>query len=158
MSHPNPGHSIHPLASQRDDIGLPSFDSRGFVGESAASASVTAKGEPQYSSPLDAGIARFVHVLESNGIETFESCQGGPGHCSAEPFIRFHGGQGEGFRALAIAQAHALPVCEVRRYWSVIDGEPTGPFWKITFSKWADGERRALWWNEPSAAAEGFGV
>lgn len=92
-----------------------------------------------FESPLDAGIARFVEVLASNGIETYESCQGGPGHAYAEPAIRFHGAQGEGFRALAIAQAHGLPVSELRRLWSIIDGEPTGPHWELVFSRLTDG-------------------
>lgn len=92
---------------------------------------------PEY--PLDPGVARFVEVLAENGIETYESCQGGAGHAYAEPAVRFHGGQGVGFRALAIAQAHGLPVAELRRLWSIIDGEPTGPHWELTFSRLADG-------------------
>jgi len=30
-----------------------------------------------YEPPLDPGIARYVEVLNGNGIETFESCEGG---------------------------------------------------------------------------------
>lgn len=30
--------------------------------------------------PLDEGIAYAVHVLRGGGIETYESCEGGPGH------------------------------------------------------------------------------
>ena len=37
-------------------------------------------------------------------------------------------------RALAIAQAHDLPVSELRRFWDILDGEPTGPNWEIIFS------------------------
>jgi hypothetical protein len=84
---------------------------------------------------VDPGISREVTVLWENGIETFESCEGGPGHSFAEPTIRFHGGKSEGFKALAIASQHGLRVAELRRYWSIIEGEPVGPHWEITFSR-----------------------
>lgn len=45
---------------------------------------------------LDSGIRPYVKILDDNGIETFESCQGGDGHCFPEPTIRFHGVRGEG--------------------------------------------------------------
>lgn len=82
---------------------------------------------------LDAGIRPIVEVLVANGIETFESCEGGQGHAFYEPTVRFHGNHAEGFRALAIALQHGLRVCELRRYYSVEDGEPVGPHWEMTF-------------------------
>jgi hypothetical protein len=82
---------------------------------------------------LDEGIRSIVEVLVANGIETFESCQGGDGHAFYEPTVRFHGNHAEGFRALAIALQHGLKVCELRRYYSVEDGEPVGPHWEMTF-------------------------
>lgn len=94
---------------------------------------------PETLAELDAGVARFVEVLASKGIETYESCEGGSGHAYAEPAVRFHGNQGEGFRALSIAHDHGLPVSALRRIWSVIDGEPTGPHWEMTFYRRADG-------------------
>ena len=97
---------------------------------------------------LDAGIARFVEILHSNGVETYESCQGGPGHCSPEPFVRFHGNSAAGWRALQVAMDHALPVAELRRFWAILDGEPVGPTWEMTFYKQADGKNIALWWYE----------
>jgi hypothetical protein len=102
---------------------------------------------------LDAGIAPFVDVLRGAGVETFESCEGGVGHCSPEPFVRFHGNKAAGFRALQVALDHALPVLDLQRYWSIIDGELTGPFWKMTFLEKADGTDMRFWWNEsvPSA-------
>ena len=84
--------------------------------------------------PLDRAISYAVKVLRDGGIETFESCEGGEGHAFLEPTIRFHGGQDEGFRALACALAHELPVAELRRFWQVIDGEPHGPHWEMTFN------------------------
>jgi hypothetical protein len=82
---------------------------------------------------IDKGIAREVRILWDNGVETFESCEGGPGHPFPEPTIRFHGGQAEGLRALSVALQHGLKVQELRRYYVVIDGEPTGPHWEMTF-------------------------
>ena len=87
----------------------------------------------EYSPPLDKGIENMVIVLNDNGIETFESCEGGPGHAYLEPTIRFHGGKGEGFKALAIALQNDLKPSDLRRIWNIIDGEPTGPVWEMTF-------------------------
>lgn len=83
--------------------------------------------------PLDHWISYAVKVLRDAGIETYESCQGGPGHAGAEPFVRFHGERGEGFRAFAAARAYGLPVLDIRRFWAVNDGEPCGPHWELTF-------------------------
>lgn len=88
---------------------------------------------PPLDSPLDPGIAPFVHVLLRAGVHTFESCQGGEGHAYAEPTIRFHGNHAEGFRALSVAQRAGLPVAALRHAWPIIDDEPTGPWWEMTF-------------------------
>ena len=82
---------------------------------------------------LDDGIRAVVELLVRNGVETFESCEGGEGHAFHEPTVRFHGSHAEGFRALAIALQHGLKVCELRRYYSIEDGEPVGPHWEMTF-------------------------
>src|ERR1035441_73797 len=82
---------------------------------------------------LDPGVARYVDVLDAAGIETFESCEGGPGHAFPEPTIRFHGQPPECCRARAVAQSFDMPVSELRRSWPLIDGEPTGPYWQLTF-------------------------
>jgi hypothetical protein len=89
--------------------------------------------QPRVEKQLDSGIRRQVLVLRSAGIETFESCEGGEGHAFHEPTVRFHGDASEGFRALAVALRHNLKVSELRRYYSVQDGEPHGPYWEITF-------------------------
>jgi len=83
---------------------------------------------------IDPGIARAVRTLQAAGVETFESCQGGPGHAFIEPTVRFHGGHAEGLRALAEAMGAELPVSTLRRVWTVIDGEATGPSWELTFA------------------------
>lgn len=82
---------------------------------------------------IDPGIVGALRVLREAGIETFESCQGGPGHAFAEPTVRFHGDRSEGWRALAAARQVDLPVVAVRRAWTVCDGEPDGPVWEIVF-------------------------
>jgi hypothetical protein len=97
----------------------------------------TTKGadEPgeEFEPPLDKDIAVYVKTLREGGIETYESCQGGEGHSYLRPAVRFHGGKGEGFRALAIAQQHGFRVSRLNRMWSIIDDEPTGPYWEMVF-------------------------
>jgi hypothetical protein len=90
--------------------------------------------QQSYSPPLDPGIARVVITLNAANVETFESCEGGPGHSYPEPTVRFHGDQAEGFRVLSIAMRAGLLVRELRRVWPVLDDEPTGPWWELTFS------------------------
>ena len=87
----------------------------------------------EYSPPLDKGIKREVSILAENGIETFESCEGGEGHSYPEPTVRFFGGKAEGFKAFAIAMQNGLDVKDVRRTWVILDGEPIGPYWEMTF-------------------------
>lgn len=83
---------------------------------------------------LDAGVRRYVDVLSGEGIETYESCEGGEGHSYAEPTVRFHGERGQGFRALAVALQYGFPVRVLRRIWTVDrDGHPHGPEWELTF-------------------------
>lgn len=87
-----------------------------------------------YDPPLDEAIAPAVHVLQKAGVETFESCQGGNGHAYAEPTIRFHGDRSEGFRALAAVLQAGFRVTSLRRTWPILEGEPTGPWWELTFA------------------------
>jgi hypothetical protein len=86
-----------------------------------------------YDSPLDPGIAAAVIALNAANVETFESCEGGPGHAYPEPTVRFHGNQAEGLRALAVAMNAGLRVSALRRTWPIIDGGTTGPWWELTF-------------------------
>lgn len=82
---------------------------------------------------IDDGIRRGVQILRENGVETFESCEGGDGHACPEPTIRFNGGPGAGWHALSVALNHGLPVLEIQRSWQIEDGIPAGPFWVMTF-------------------------
>jgi hypothetical protein len=84
---------------------------------------------------LDAGIAPFVEVLRAAGIDTIESCEGGPDHAAAEPTVWINGERAEGFRALAVCAEHGLPLFALRRTWPIRDGEPTGPYWELVFAR-----------------------
>lgn len=87
----------------------------------------------EYDPPLDPGIRQAVEALHSAGVETFESCEGGDGHAYPEPTVRFLGDKAEGHRALAAAMRAGLnPAC-LRRVWPVLEDEPHGPYWELTF-------------------------
>jgi hypothetical protein len=87
-----------------------------------------------FNPPLDEGINDIVVILASNGVETFESCQGGEGHSFPEPTVRFEGDASEGLRALSVALAHGLPVTRLRRVWGLTDAMIHGPWWELIFS------------------------
>ncbi len=85
---------------------------------------------------LDPGIERAVRLLQEHGVETYESCEGGPGHSYPEPTIGFHGGPAAGWRALEVCLTFALPISELRRVWTILDHhEPTGPHWEVVFRR-----------------------
>ena len=86
----------------------------------------------RFDPPLDPGIAGAVTALRAGGVETFESCEGGPTHAYTEPTIRFFGDQTEGFRAISVALRAGLQVRDLRRTWPIVDSEPTGPWWELT--------------------------
>jgi len=102
-----------------------------------------------FDPPLDRGIRDIVVALSSNGIETFESCEGGKGHSFPEPTVRFEGGASEGLRAMAIALDNGLPVSRLRRVWGIIDGAMHGPWWEMTF----DPPKNSPLWDERNTAA-----
>lgn len=97
------------------------------------------KGHAPVPGRLDVGIERAVRCLQTFGIETFESCEGGEGHAYPEPTIRFHGTPEAGWRAVSVCFANGLPVAELRRVWDILESnEPTGPHWEITFRELLD--------------------
>ena len=83
--------------------------------------------------PLDEGIREIVITLVGNGVETFESCEGGHGHCFSEPTVRFEGTDSEGLRAVAVALENGLPVRKLRRVWGIQNNILHGPWWEMTF-------------------------
>jgi hypothetical protein len=95
------------------------------------------KRRAEAADQLDPGIAAAVRVLRDAGIETYESCEGGPGHSFPEPTVRFFGQRQEGYRALAAALLGSdeigLRLYALRRFWTIEDGEPVGPHWEIVW-------------------------
>jgi hypothetical protein len=98
---------------------------------------------PPLDYPIDPGIRRAVLILRKEGIETFESCQGGAGHIGDLPWIRFHGSEWAGFRAFAAAMEWGLPVYRVMREWDVDNLQLVGPNWRIEFRPELRGRARA---------------
>lgn len=90
---------------------------------------------PETDLPLDEGIKRAVLILRSEGIETFESCQGGAGHAFPEPTVKFHGSAWAGYRAFAVAMEYGLPVARLQRVYSVEEGQLGPPAWELVFSR-----------------------
>lgn len=86
---------------------------------------------PTAGMELDPDIMEIVRILRFNGVETFESCQGGKGHVSELPMVRFSGSQGEGYRAVAILLDWGYAVKNLQREWHIDGHELTGPTWKI---------------------------
>lgn len=84
---------------------------------------------------IDEGIRDIVVTLNAGGVETYQSCQGGPGHAYFEPTVQFHGSAIEGFRALAWAVENGLSPNELRRVWSYYGREIHGPMWEMTFAR-----------------------
>ncbi len=87
----------------------------------------------EFDPPLDKGIEAAVLALRHQGVETFESCEGGNGHAFLEPTVRFEGEYPEGLRAVAIAIEEGLDVAELRRVYDIQNGELKGPWWELTF-------------------------
>lgn len=84
---------------------------------------------------LDKGIALAVKVLIDNGVETFESCQGGKGHCFQYPTIRFFGDKTEGYRAFdALAKKGFRVIC-LQRSWSIDNNEIGAPYWQLELAE-----------------------
>ena len=101
---------------------------------------IEANYEPQPSPPVagqyDRGISRAVKILQDNGVEIYESCEGGSGHSFPEPTVRFEGGPGDGWRAVGVCLSYGLPILCLRRLWHILDGnDVTGPSWEIVFRR-----------------------
>ena len=66
-------------------------------------------------SGLDPLIAPVVEILNSHGFKTFESCQGGEGHCFPEPTVRFEGNEFDLLRAFEICEMYGIAVLSGKR-------------------------------------------
>ena len=88
---------------------------------------------PEVDLPIDPGIRRAVLILRKEGIETFESCEGGKGHAFPEPTVKFFGSAWAGFKAYAVAMEYGLPVLRIQRVYGASDGQLEGPWWELVF-------------------------
>lgn len=70
-----------------------------------------------FSEFIDAGILPAVEVLNAFGFVTFESCQGGEGHCFPEPTVRFEGDEFALIRAFSLCELYKLNVSNARRVY-----------------------------------------
>ena len=70
---------------------------------------------------LDIGIEKAVNIMIKNGFQTFESCQGGIGHCFNEPTIRFFGDEFDLIRAWEVCELNGLRVFEAKRVFRKVD-------------------------------------
>lgn len=67
---------------------------------------------------VDPGIHPAVEILNSHGFETYESCQGGEGHSSPDPFVSFYGDEHDLIKAFEICHAYGLNAGEAQRvFW-----------------------------------------
>ncbi len=127
-------------SSQRTKDPDTRVNTRGLILHTARSAPAeilpTAEPPPVRRVPgqIDPGIRKAVELFQKHEIETFESCEGGPGHAYMEPTVAFYGTPEAGWRAVSVCLAYGLPVLSLRRTWDILEtNEPTGPHWEITF-------------------------
>ena len=70
--------------------------------------------------PIDKLIQPAVTLLQDYGFNTIESCEGGKGHASLEPMVRFIGDELDIIRAIDICTAHKMTVIEGRKVYKKI--------------------------------------
>jgi hypothetical protein len=87
---------------------------------------------------VDAGIRPAVRHLADHGIETFSSCQGGPGHSFAMPNVMFHGDEHAGLYAVWLLESHGYHVWQLSRHWFLNEGAQRNdeerrwrPIWEV---------------------------
>ena len=87
---------------------------------------------------VDDGIRRAVVILNKHGFKTFESCEGGEGHCFPDPTVCFYGSEFDLMRSYDICSLYHLNVFECRRVFGkspvyrdneLINAEPIGEAW-----------------------------
>jgi hypothetical protein len=95
--------------------------------------SVQAAQELRFDPPLNSGSRDVVVTLAANGVQTFESCEGGLGHSFPKPTVRFEGGSSKSQRAVAVAWENGLPVTTLPRTWAILDSTLHGLGWEMAF-------------------------
>jgi hypothetical protein len=92
---------------------------------------------------IDVLILPIVELLNKNGFKTFESCQGGEGHCFKEPTVRFLGDEFDLLRAFDLCQFHLFPVYQGRRVFrkeflydeNSVNPQAIGNIWEKPFNE-----------------------
>lgn len=102
-----------------------------YAPEAAQPAETRPESDPGWYAELDPGIRDLVVALNSAGIGTEESCQGGTGHCFPDHgWVSFHGSQSEALRAVAVVLDTPWKLHELRQRWRYTeDGLLIGPEW-----------------------------
>lgn len=91
-----------------------------------------------FDPPLDPGIESVVFALRSQGVDTFESCEGGLGHAYDRPTVRFHfGDETLGLRAARFLTRCGYRVVQLPKLWQrESDGASlAGPYWEILLAR-----------------------
>ena len=93
-------------------------------------------------SQVDEGIKKIVEILNKHGFDTWESCQGGQGHCFELPTVRFWGSEFDLIRAHRICENYSLNINQVSRIYRTVgistgdtDFCPKGTVWDVPFNE-----------------------
>lgn len=93
-------------------------------------------------SQLDKGIVDAVIMLNRHGFETWESCEGGEGHCFEFPTIRFWGTEFDLIRAHRVCENYGLKIYQSSRIYRTTEistGDlypcPNGKVWDVPFNE-----------------------
>jgi hypothetical protein len=128
------------------------------MSDSAATAHSLVVSDAWYQQ-LDEGIRFAVRVLHARGIQTGQSCQGGPGHSYEDPTVDVSGGgRFDGWAALAALEEYGLRVSNVSLVWTVRDGLVDDTFWRLTLRRaWPEraDEAPIFAWNYHATETDG---
>jgi hypothetical protein len=83
---------------------------------------------------IDPGIKAALHALVDHEVDTFSSCQGGPGHAgySGMPTILFRGDEHAGLWAVWLLETQGFKVQTLSRHWDLDFGLPRMSLWQVT--------------------------
>lgn len=91
---------------------------------------------------IDEGIIEAVQVLNKHGFITWESCQGGDGHCFELPTVRFWGNEFDLIRACRICENYDFKLYQANRVYrtaEIATGDtnicPKGEVWDVPFNE-----------------------
>lgn len=70
---------------------------------------------------VDEGIREIVEVLNKHGFDTWESCEGGEGHCCDKPMIRFRGNEFDLIRAFRLCENYGFDLLQANRVYGMTE-------------------------------------